>query len=110
MNASGQNVPPAPTAGLPPQVPNRFALILRSTCVGVATMIVALFVRGFIALVIAMHSTPKAQAVDGEVGGEVGWDLVTLVRNLPPRWLLLPAVTFAAGFLFGFWYFSRQRT
>jgi hypothetical protein len=110
MNASGQNVPPAPTAGLPPQVPNRFALILRSACVGVATMVAALFVCGFIALVIAMHSTSKALAADGKAGAEVGWDLVTLVRNFPLRWLLLPAVTFAAGFLFGFWYFSRQRT
>lgn len=95
---------------LAPRVPSKFVVVLRSTCVGVATTVVAVYLSGFIAIGVALHSVPKTQvnAVDG--GVEVGWDLMTLLHNASPYWWILPILAFAAGFIFGFRYFSRART
>jgi hypothetical protein len=79
-------------------------LMLRSVCVGTATMVVATCVCVFVEILVAVHSIPQTEIG----GGEVGWDLVTLVRNIPVGWLFLPLAVFAAGFAFGFRYFSRS--
>lgn len=96
-----------PDAALPSRSPNRFILVLQSFCAGIAMMVVTVFLSAFIAIGVAIHSLPKPQ---GNGGGEVGWDLVTLVHNLPWHWLLLPGVAFAVGFACGLRYFSRART
>lgn len=91
-------------AVLSPRAPNKFTLVLRSLCVGIAAMVVAVYVSAFVAMLVAARLLPKGQSG----GGEVGWDLVTLAHNTPVRWLFLPFAVFAAGFAFGFRYFSRS--
>lgn len=98
-----------PDGPLPPRVPNRFVLVLRSFCVGIATMVVAGYLSALIAVAVATHSTPGVHINSTDSGVEVGWDLVTFVHVRPSYWLLLPAAAFAAGSIFGLRYFSRER-
>lgn len=97
-------------APLPPRAPNNFIVVLRSVCVGIATTVVAVYLTAIIAIGFASHSLPGPRVTAADGGVEVGWDLVTLVHSLPWRWLLLPGAAFAAGFAFGFRYFSRAHT
>lgn len=89
----------------PPRAPNMSIVILRSVCVGIATLVTASILSPFIVIVVLII---RSLSTTRSGGGEVGWDLVTLAHNLPVRWLLLPFAVFAAGFAFGFRYFSRS--
>jgi len=74
-------------------------LILRATCVGIATLVLA----AFIALSLAAMNTPSQF---GEQ--EVGWDFTTGRPQLTLwAWLVLPAA-FAIGFGIGYRYFSKR--
>jgi hypothetical protein len=80
-----------------------FTVILRSTCVGIASVIAALAISILVGSLIAAHSMP------GNSGDtEVGWDLLTIEHTLPIAWILLPMAAFAIGFCFGFRHFSRS--
>ncbi len=83
-----------------------FTVILRSTCVGIATTVAVCCIATFVWLAIAMHSVAKHAAAEG--GGEVGWDVVSLWHNTPPAVLLFPVLVFAIGFLIGLRYFSKS--
>ena len=81
-------------------------LILRSFCVGIASVALAGFVGGFIALsLIFFNSSAGSQSSDQEVG----WDLITLARNYSPWIYVVPLAVFAIGSLIGFLYFSRRQ-
>jgi|HubBroStandDraft_6_1064221.scaffolds.fasta_scaffold08451_6 ABC-type Fe3+ transport system permease subunit len=82
-----------------------FKVILRSVCVGIATLVAAAFLGIFVGLPITDFLT-KNVSHDGD--SEVGWDLVTMAHNLPPIAILLPLLVFAVGFFFGFRYFSKS--
>jgi len=80
-------------------------IILRSTCVGIASIVMAGVASMFVGGMIAAYRTP---ALPGEP--EVGWDLVTTLHNYPKLSALLPWAVlgvFVIGFLIGFRYFSR---
>ena len=83
-----------------------FTLILRSICVGIASVVITAIAGGFIAAIVAISIGLLRQPPGG---GEVGWDLVTMAHNLPAIWILLPLGIFAIGFLLGFRYFSKTR-
>jgi hypothetical protein len=78
-------------------------LILRSACVGVAAVVIAGFIAGFVALSLAAMNTPSQSG-----GVEVGWDLVTTWHELSLRVLLIPLAVFAIGFGIGYRYFSKR--
>ncbi|MFZ3199722.1 MAG: hypothetical protein ACLQMT_10890 [Candidatus Acidiferrales bacterium] len=80
------------------------ALILRSICVGIASVVITAIAGGFIAVIVAISIGLLRQSSGG---AEVGWDLVTMAHNLPTIWILLPLGVFAIGFLLGFRYFSK---
>lgn len=80
-------------------------VILRSACVGIATVVAATFLSFFVVL-LTLYFLSKNAAPEG--GGEVGWDLVSMAHNTSPSWLLLPLLVFAIGFFFGFGYFSKS--
>ena len=81
-----------------------FILILRSICVGVAFLVVSVFLGGFALAFWASRSEPPP-----EHGGqlEIGWDLVTLYHNTSILIKLLPLGFFLVGFVVGYRYFSR---
>jgi hypothetical protein len=83
-----------------------FIVLLRSACVGIAVFVGATVLGVFVGIptTIYFHSknTPRPPG-----GGEVGWDLVSMIHNVGPGWRLLPLLIFVAGFLFGFRYFSK---
>jgi hypothetical protein len=77
-------------------------VVLRSACVGIATLVAA----AFVGLPIASYFLTKNTTQNGD--SAVGWDLVTMAHNLPPSAILLPLLVFAVGFFFGFRYFSKS--
>jgi hypothetical protein len=79
-------------------------LILQSACVGFASVIVAAFVVGFIALSLSAMSTPSP-----DTGNEAGWDVLAVVKGVPLWVWLFPLAFFAIGFLIGFRYFSKRQ-
>ena len=75
-------------------------LILRSACVGVAAVVIATFLAGFISLSLAAMNTPS------ESGGfEVGWDLVSFAHQTPLWVWLVPLGAFGIGYR----YFSKRQ-
>lgn len=81
-----------------------FKVILRSVCWGIAALVAAMFTLGFVAFLSGAYfaftnATPA-------VGGEVGWDVVSMIHNLPVSWKLFPLLGFAIGFVLGFRHFS----
>jgi hypothetical protein len=82
-------------------------VILRSICVGIASMVVAMGLVIFAELAFAMHWAAK-NFPSGGSGGEVGIDLVTMVHNGPTIGMLLPLLAFPIGFYFGCRYFSKS--
>jgi|HubBroStandDraft_6_1064221.scaffolds.fasta_scaffold3663125_1 hypothetical protein len=82
-------------------------VILRSICAGIASVVVAIGLVVFAELAVAIYWAAKNAPADGG-GGEVGWDLVTLVRDGPTIGMLLPLLAFPIGFYLGFRYFSRS--
>jgi hypothetical protein len=81
-------------------------LILRSFCVGIASVALAGFIGGFIALsLLFFNSSATSQSGDQDVG----WDLVTVVPDVSPWSYIVPLVLFAIGFLVGFRYFSKRQ-
>jgi hypothetical protein len=83
-----------------------FAVILRSVCVGIASVVAAVFLVPFVALVVALIFLSMKKSAYG--GGEVGWDLVSMAHNYPVTTTLFPVIIFLIGFLFGYRYFSRS--
>jgi hypothetical protein len=83
-----------------------FMIILRSICVAIAALVVAVGLAIFVGIQVASYFLPKDSASSG--GGEVGWDLVTIVHNYPVSSILLPVVVFAISFSLGFRHFSRS--
>jgi len=89
----------------PPQhAHNPFTVILRSFCVGIAAVVAAFFAWMFGALFLGLYLIRK---VHPPAGGEVGFDLVTLVHNSPISAKVLAPVAFVIGFAAAFRYFSR---
>jgi hypothetical protein len=82
------------------------AVIFRSICVGIASVVAALCLVMFAEIVFALYWAMKNAPSGG--GGEVGWDLVTLAHNSPPIALLLPLLAFPIGFYLGFRHFSKS--
>jgi hypothetical protein len=84
-------------------------VVLRSFCCGVAVAVVS--APGDIAAMIWWVSRNMPPVPGVHVGeGEVGWDLMSLVRNGPlamGAWLL---IAFAIGFLLGLRYFSKRNS
>jgi hypothetical protein len=56
-------------------------VILRSVCCGIAALVVAAFSGTFIVFWVGSYFALK-NALAG--GGEVGWDLISMVHNTPP--------------------------
>jgi len=79
-----------------------FTVILRSVCVGIAFLVVSAFAGGFAFALWFSRNLPAAPQQ------EVGWDLVTMYRNMSSTTRLLPLFFFAVGFLVGYRYFSRS--
>ena len=81
-------------------------LILRSFYVGIASIALAGFVSGFIALSLSFfNSSAGSQTGDQDVGP----DLIALARNDSPWIYVVPLAVFATGFLIGFRYFSKRQ-
>ena len=86
--------------------------ILRSVCVGVALAAGATVLAAFVGIAVSIYwiadnSPPTPPGV------EVGYDLVTMVRNWGISWttvFVFAVVVFSIGFLVGFRYFSRPTT
>ncbi len=81
-------------------------VILRSICVGIVSVVAAFCLVMFAEIVFAVYWAMKNAPSRG--GGEVGWDLVTLMHNSPPIALLLPLLAFPIGFYVGFRHFSKS--
>jgi hypothetical protein len=82
-----------------------FTVILRSVCCGIAALVAAVFLSGFVVLFVGSYFAWK-NAPPG--GGEFGWDVVSLAHDTPSSWLLLPLLVFAIGFFIGFRHFSKS--
>jgi ABC-type Fe3+ transport system permease subunit len=81
-------------------------LILRSFCVGIASIALAGFVGGFIALSLSFFNSSASSPAGDQ---DVGWDLIALARNVSPWIYVVPLAVFATGFLIGFRYFSKRQ-
>lgn len=82
-------------------------VVLRSFCCGVAAAVVSVPLFFFTMICWASRNMPPVPG-GATGGGEVGWDLITMVRNghlAIGAWLL---VAFAIGFFLGFRYFSKR--
>jgi ABC-type proline/glycine betaine transport system permease subunit len=77
--------------------------ILRSACVGIAALAIAALVIGFVGFSLAVMATPSQ-----DTGNEVGWDVLALIKGLPPWVWLFPVAIFAIGFGIGYRYFSKR--
>ncbi len=75
-------------------------LILRSVCVGIASVFVAAFVGGFIALSLLFMNASSDQPS--------GYDSFFIVIHPVTRIVFVLLAIFAIGFLFGFRYFSKR--
>ncbi len=85
-----------------------FKLILRSTCVGIASIVLAAFAAPFIALAYVVVYSWRNPQQSGEL--EIGWDLITLRHNHPLPVVVIPLAVFVVGFFIGFRYFSKTPT
>jgi len=79
---------------------------LQSIACGVAAIVVAFLAWIFATLIVAIVALEKVPSPSG--GGEVGWDLVSMVHNSPVPAKLLAIVAFLIGFALGYWHFSRS--
>ena len=79
-------------------------LIFRSICVGIASVALAAFVGGFIALsLFAMNTSPSTS------DQQTGYDSFFITRNDLMLAIGVLLVVFAAGFALGFRFFSKLR-
>jgi hypothetical protein len=78
-------------------------LVLRSVCVGIASVVLAAFVGGFIALSLLFMNS-SAQPGGDEAGART---MMIVHYHLVPI-IVTPFVIFAAGFLAGYRYFSKR--
>jgi hypothetical protein len=86
-----------------------FKVILRSTCVGIASIALAAFASVLIAIAFAVVDLWRIPQQPSEP--EVGWDLITVWHGNPAAAKLITVVAvaaFAIGFLIGFRYFSKS--
>ncbi|MGA7852316.1 MAG: hypothetical protein WCA15_03250 [Candidatus Acidiferrales bacterium] len=83
-----------------------FKVILKSVCCGIAALVAAMFVLGLAVVLFGIYFGLKSAPPVG--GGEVGWDVVSMVHNLPVNWKVFPLLGFAFGFFYGFRYFSKS--
>lgn len=81
-------------------------VILRSSCVGIASLIVAAGASLFVGFAIALREAPA----DVPPGAVVGVDLLMLVREASLTAILLPLLAFPIGFYLGFRHFSKSAT
>ncbi|HTS11453.1 MAG TPA: hypothetical protein VMH00_04990 [Candidatus Limnocylindrales bacterium] len=79
---------------------------LRSMVCGIAAIVVAFLAWIFVTLIVAIVVLERAPSPPG--GGEVGWDLVSMVHNSPVSAKLLALAAFLIGFALGYWHFSRS--
>jgi hypothetical protein len=86
-----------------------FKLILRSTCVGIASIALAAYASAVIAIAFAVVESWRSPQQPSDP--EVGWDLVAMWHSSPAVTNLVAVVAaaaFAIGFLIGFRYFSNE--
>jgi hypothetical protein len=79
-------------------------LVLRSVCVGIASVALAAFIGGFIALSLLFMNSSAPSG-----GDEAGSRMMLIVRYHLVPVILIPLVIFAIGFLTGYRYFSRRQ-
>jgi hypothetical protein len=84
-------------------------VILRSICVGIASLVAV----AVVCLSVGIATAFRGASINVPSGGRgtevgVGVDLVTLVRNASPTAILLPLLAFAIGFYLSFRYFSKS--
>jgi hypothetical protein len=79
-------------------------LVLRSVCVGIASVALAAFVGGFVALSLLFINS-SAQPGGEETGSRT---IVTGHYHLVPI-VFVPLAIFAIGFLAGYRYFSKRQ-
>jgi hypothetical protein len=89
------------------QMTQRFTIILRSVCVGIASVVGAILLGVFVGLPVAFYLLSRGPATEG--GGEVGWDLVSVAHNYAVPSVLFPLFIFVIGFYVGFRHFSRSQ-
>ena len=80
-------------------------LILRAACVGVAAVVIAGAVIGFVGFSLAAMNPSNSP----DTGQEVGWGLIPLASGLPLWVWLFPLAFFAIGFIIGYRYFSKRQ-
>ena len=77
-------------------------LILRATCVGIASVAIVTFIAGFVALsLLFMNSAPSSDQ-------QTGYDSFFITVHGLTRVALIVLGVFAIGFYFGFRYFSKR--
>jgi hypothetical protein len=79
-------------------------LVLRSVCVGIATVALSAFIGGFIALSLLFMNSSAPPGGD-EAGSRTMW--MAHYRLVPI--IVIPLVIFAIGFLAGHRYFSKRQ-
>ena len=84
------------------------SVVLRSVCCGVAAAVVSAEVYVLAVFWYGVLKTPAIPRDPTGTGGEVGWDLMTMMRNAP----VVTSVWFVGAFAIGFWlgyrYFSKR--
>ncbi len=80
-----------------------FGVVLRSSFVGVASVVFGLPLLGFASLIILGILSSTGQADSRPV---VGWDLVALARNHPVLFISVPLAVFTIGFSIAYRFFS----
>jgi hypothetical protein len=80
-------------------------LILRSVCVGIATVVAAILLGVFVGLPVATMVLANSNGPSGS--GEIGWDLVSIAQNYRATSILSPLIVFGIGFGFAYRYFSK---
>jgi hypothetical protein len=79
-------------------------LVLRSVSVGIASVALAAFIGGFIALsLLFMNSSAQPG------GDEAGSGMMLIVHYHLVPIIVIPLVIFAIGFLAGYRYFSKRQ-
>jgi hypothetical protein len=82
-------------------------LLLRSLCVGLASLALAGFLGAFIMVsLLVFNSTAASPSGDPQ---EVGWDLLSVARGFAPWSYIVPLMIFVIGARAGYTYFSKRQ-
>jgi hypothetical protein len=83
-------------------------LFIRSTLVGLGTLVMGGFAAIFLFLIWTAYFFKSSAESAGSGNFEVGWDLLAIFRTYPSTVLLILLSAFAVGFVLTFRHFAKS--